>query len=151
MHEHRTSRRVEFSDTDASGIAHFARFFVFMEIAEHEFLRLLGAAAGAVPDAAGRIVGWPRVSSSCDFLSPLRYGDVVDIHLQILRVGRTSLTFGFSLSRAGIPVARGRTTTVCAVLNGPGGIQPVPIPDDLRAQLAEAPEPAVPALDATGG
>jgi len=42
MHEYRTRRRIEFSDTDAGGLVHFARFFVFMEIAEHELLRALG-------------------------------------------------------------------------------------------------------------
>ena len=37
-HEYRTSRRIEFADTDMAGIAHFSRFYVFMEQAEHEFL-----------------------------------------------------------------------------------------------------------------
>ena len=40
--EYRTRRRIEFVDTDMAGIVHFARFFVFMEAAEHEFLRSLG-------------------------------------------------------------------------------------------------------------
>lgn len=146
MHEYRTRRRIEFSDTDAGGIAHFARFFVFMEIAEHEMLRRLGADPGAAPQPDGRVVGWPRVASSCDFLSPARFGDELDVHLRVLRVGRTSLTFGCELSLAadGRPVARGRTTTVCAVLNAPGGIRPIPIPDALRAQLG-APPAAQPA------
>ena len=37
-----TSRRIEFRDTDAAGIAHFSVFFTMMEEAEHEFLRHLG-------------------------------------------------------------------------------------------------------------
>lgn len=138
MHEYRTRRRIEFSDTDAGGIAHFARFFVFMEIAEHEMLRTLGASAGAERRADGRLVGWPRVASSCEFLSPARYGDELDIHVRVVRVGRTSLTFGFALSHGGTPVALGRTTTVCAILDAPEGLQPIPIPDALRAQLEEA-------------
>jgi acyl-CoA thioester hydrolase len=142
MHEYRTRRRIEFSDTDAGGIAHFARFFVFMEIAEHELLRALGADPGASRRADGRLIGWPRVAASCEFLSPVRYGDVIDIHLQVLRVGRTSLTFGFALSRDGTPVALGRTTTVCAVLDAPEGVQPIPIPPELRSQLEEAPAAA---------
>jgi acyl-CoA thioester hydrolase len=141
MYEYRTRRRIEFSDTDASGIAHFARFFVFMEIAEHELLRLLGAGPGAGAHADGRVIGWPRVASSCEFLRPVRFGDEIEVHLSVLRVGRTSLTFGFTLALAdgGLPVARGRTTTVYAVLNAPDGIQPLPIPAALRAQLEAAP------------
>jgi acyl-CoA thioester hydrolase len=140
MHEYRTRRRIEFSDTDAGGLVHFARFFVFMEIAEHELLRAIGANAGAERQADGRLVGWPRVASSCEFLSPARFGEELDIHVQVVRVGRTSLTFGFALSRDGTPVALGRTTTVCAVLDAPGGVQPIPIPGPLRARLEGTPE-----------
>jgi acyl-CoA thioester hydrolase len=139
LHEYRIRRRVEFSDTDAGGIAHFSRFFVFMEICEHDMLRALGADPGAGPQADGRVVGWPRVAASCEFLSPVRFGDLVDVHLRVERLGRTSLTFSFLLSHAGTPVARGRTTTVCAVLNAPQGILPIPIPEALRAQLATTP------------
>ena len=35
----RTTRRVEFGDTDMAGIVHFANFFRYMESAETEFLR----------------------------------------------------------------------------------------------------------------
>ena len=35
----RTTRRVEFGDTDMAGMVHFANFFRFMEAAEVEFLR----------------------------------------------------------------------------------------------------------------
>jgi acyl-CoA thioester hydrolase len=138
MHEYRTRRRIEFSDTDAGGIAHFARFFVFMEIAEHELLRALGVDPGAARQGDGRLIGWPRVASACDFLSPVRFGDVIDIHVQVVKVGRTSLTFGFDVSLAGRPVARGRTSTVHAVLDAPQGIQPIPIPPPLRALLEGA-------------
>ncbi len=142
LHEYRTRRRVEFSDTDAGGIVHFSRFYVFMEICEHEMLRHLGADPGAGPLPDGRIVGWPRVAAACEFLSPARFGDLLDIHLRVERVGRSSLTYSFALSCDGRPVARGRTTAVCAVLNAPGGVVPISIPESLRAQLAEAPPAA---------
>ena len=55
-----TSRRVEFSDTDAAGIMHFVAFFRMMEQAEHELLRSVGLSvvmhepSGKIELAAGR-------------------------------------------------------------------------------------------------
>ena len=61
--EFRTRRRIEFADTDLAGLVHFARFFVFMETAEHELLRALG---GEVHRRwQGHDIGWPRVAASC--------------------------------------------------------------------------------------
>jgi hypothetical protein len=49
-----TTRRVEFSDTDAAGIAHFVAFFRWMEQAEHDLLRSVGCCRmlpGAAPQS----------------------------------------------------------------------------------------------------
>jgi acyl-CoA thioester hydrolase len=137
MHEYRTRRRIEFSDTDVGGIAHFARFFVFMETAEHEFLNALGTSVHV--DVDGRKIGWPRVSATCEYLSPARFEDVLDIHLKVLRKGTKSMTYGFEISRGETPIARGRLTSVCCVLNDPAGVRPIPIPSFLAERIEEAP------------
>ena len=69
----RTTRVVEFGDTDMAGIVHFANFFRFMEAAEHAFLRSLGLSV--VMEIDGGKYGLPRVSASCDYLKPARFGD----------------------------------------------------------------------------
>jgi acyl-CoA thioester hydrolase len=139
MHEYRTRRRIEFADTDLSGLTHFARFFVFMESAEHEFLRSLGAEPVAYSEEGGRRIGWPRVAVSCDYLAPGRFGDEVDIHLRVVRKGRSSLSYAFELKRGETVLARGRVTTVCCELDGPAGVHPIPLPAELAARLEEAP------------
>jgi acyl-CoA thioester hydrolase len=45
---YRTTRLVEFHDTDMAGIMHFASFFVYMESAEHELLRSMGLSVHSV-------------------------------------------------------------------------------------------------------
>jgi len=60
MHEIRTRRKIELADTDMVGIVHFARFFVFMETAEHDFLAALGTPV--LFEDGGRPMSWPRVS-----------------------------------------------------------------------------------------
>jgi acyl-CoA thioester hydrolase len=139
MYEYRTRRRIEFSDTDLSGLTHFARYFVFMESAEHELLRSLGAGPGSFSDEAGRRIGWPRVAASCEYLAPCHFGDEVDIRVRVVRQGRTSLTYELDLARGETPVARGRITAVCCELDGPAGPRPIPIPEALAARLSEAP------------
>lgn len=136
--EYRARRRVEFADTDMGGIVHFSRFYVFMEQTEHEFLRSLGANPGSYLDSDGRRVGWPRVAASCEFLSPARFGDELDIHLRVLRKGTSSLTYGFDVRVGARAVARGQVTTVYCLLDG--GLKALPIPPEVAGLLGEAVE-----------
>jgi acyl-CoA thioester hydrolase len=140
-HEYLTRRRIEFVDTDMGGIVHFSRFYVFMEQTEHAFLRSIGANPGSFRDSEGRKVGWPRVAASCEFLSPARFGDEIDIHLKILRKGTSSLTYGFDIRLAeGLgerKVARGQVTTVYCLFED--GIQAIPIPPEISDLIDQAP------------
>lgn len=142
MHTFHTQRRIEFADTDMAGIVHFSRFFVFMETAEHDFQRSLGNEVHF--ELEGEHVGWPRVSVSCDFRSPARLGDVLDIEVSVLRKGRRALTYGFTFRCGDRLVAEGRISCICCVLSTPlpkegGQLKPIPIPDFLADQIEEAP------------
>jgi 4-hydroxybenzoyl-CoA thioesterase/acyl-CoA thioester hydrolase len=138
MHEYRTRRRIEFADTDMGGIVHFARYLVFMETAEHEFLRELGTSVDVVLED-GRHVGWPRVAVSCEYRSPARFGDVLDIRVRVLRKGRKSLTYGIEFEVEGREVARGQLTAGCCELSPGRPIRSIPIPEDLVERVEEAP------------
>jgi len=138
MHEIKVHRKVEYVDTDMSGIAHFSRFLVFMENAEHAFLDAIGAGVELREDD-GRVISWPRVSVSCDYLSPARYGDDLEIHLQVLRKGTKSVTYLVHVIRDGLLLARGKTTCACCVMNGADGVQAIPIPGWIAERIEEAP------------
>lgn len=131
---YQTSRRVEFADTDMAGIMHFARFFAFMEEAEHEFLRSRGLSVVMVHE--GKRLGFPRVSAQCDFFKPLRFEEVVDIHVTLTRIGDKSLSYVVEFQRNGELIARGSLTTCCCLV-GPEGMQPLSIPDAIKARLGE--------------
>lgn len=133
MLEYRTRRRVEFADTDLGGIAHFSRFFVFMETAEHELLRSVGASVHQIAD--GGTVGWPRLASSCEYRSPARYGDLLEIVARVERVGRTALTTTYEIYCQERRVASGRMTSVQCLLDAPEGLRPVPLAPELVARL----------------
>ncbi|MDX2000390.1 MAG: thioesterase family protein [Thermoanaerobaculia bacterium] len=126
-------RRVEFADTDMAGIVHFSRFFVFMETAEHALRRHLGFEVHEVTD--GVPIGWPRVGASCDYKSPARFGDELDLEVSVLALGTSSVTFGVRFQRGETLLAEGRMTSVCCRLAP--DVKPVPIPAALAERLAE--------------
>jgi acyl-CoA thioester hydrolase len=137
MKQHyQTTRRIEFRDTDAAGMAHFSVFFVFMEQAEHELLRHLGLSV-MLADEQGPI-SFPRVAARCDYQRAVKFEDVLDIDVAIVRLGGKSITYEFNFSHEGRPVASGQTTTVCCRLKHGGAPASMAIPDWVAAKLAAA-------------
>ena len=135
--EYQTKRKIEFADTDMAGIVHFTRFFVFMESAEHEFLRSLGTSVAT--EWNGNKIGWPRLAASCEYLNPLRFEDEVDIHLRVSKKGTKSLTYQFRFTHQGTDVARGEITTVCCITNPGEKLRAIPIPDFIADQIHPPP------------
>ncbi len=131
----RYQRRVEFRDTDAAGIVHFSVFFNYMEAAECALLRDLGMNV-VMTDADGSF-SFPRVAVRCDYLAPLRFGDVTTIDVAVVRLGASSVTYGFDFSLDGQPVAKGEVTAVCCRLNDHAKPSTMPIPPDIAAKLAK--------------
>lgn len=129
----RTTRRVEFRDTDAAGIVHFSAFFFYMESVEHEFLRSLGL--NVLGAGQSDPVSWPRVSASCDFLSAVRFEDVLDVSLRVMRLGEKSVTYEFDFSCVGRPIAKGKTVAVCCRFTAGGLPKSVPIPTDISEKM----------------
>ncbi|MDA8017962.1 MAG: acyl-CoA thioesterase [Thermoanaerobaculia bacterium] len=139
VYEFSTHRRVEFADTDMARIVHFSRFFDFMEAAEHEFLRsLLGDGRQVHFEHEGHEIGWPRGRVQCEFHSPAKLGDLLDIRVRVLRKGSKSLTYRFDLSIEGRRVATGEITAICCRIGGPK-LQAVQIPAELASRITEAP------------
>jgi acyl-CoA thioester hydrolase len=128
-----TTRRVEFANTDAAGIAHFASFFPLIESVEHEFLRHLGLSLIS-RDADGP-VSWPRVHARCDYLGTARFNDVLTITLTISRLGEKSVTYQFDIRHDNRPVAEGEVTAVCCRLFPSVPPQSMPIPAEIAAKL----------------
>ena len=129
-----TTRRVEFCDTDAAGLAHFTAFFRYMEQAEHEFLRSRGLSV-LVHDADGPL-SWPRVAATCEYLGAVKFEDVLEIELSVERLGAKSVTYAFVFTHTGRRIAAGRMTSVCCRLDPTGPPRSIPIPDAIRQQLA---------------
>lgn len=129
----KTTKRVEFRDTDMAGICHFASFFGYMEEAEHALLRELKIEL-FLKDGDD-ILSWPRVSAHCDYRSPARFGEVLDVEVTVQKLSDKTATYAFTFTHAQRLVAEGHVIAVCCrVAPGepPIGIS---IPDQMRARL----------------
>jgi YbgC/YbaW family acyl-CoA thioester hydrolase len=126
----RTSRRIEFVDTDMAGIVHFSNFFRLMESAEVEFLRTRGLSVSMAWE--NQRFGFPRVSASCDFMQPVGFQDVVEISVSVERVGEKSVTYGFEFTKDGTAIAAGRIVACCCRILPDRRIEPAAIPQGIR-------------------
>jgi YbgC/YbaW family acyl-CoA thioester hydrolase len=133
----RTSRVVEFGDTDMAGIVHFANFFRFMEAAEHAYLRACGLSV--IGEWEGERVSFPRVAASCDYLKPARFQEVLDVTVAVARLGRSSVTYAFEFFRGGELLARGQITAVFCRVRPGHEMEPQEIPGPIRARLERGP------------
>ena len=140
-HEFKARRMVEFSETDMAGIMHYSNFFRFMETAEHGFYRSLGFSVVAA-DTHPRL-GWPRVHAECDYKKPLRFEDVVEIHLLVAEKRTKALRYQFRFRKLtdGEPleVARGELTIVCVAHHPDGTMTSTPIPPAIADKIEIAP------------
>ena len=128
-----TSRRVEFSDTDAAGMMHFVAFFRMMEQAEHDLLRSVGLSV-VMQDSEGPI-SWPRVAARCDFQEAARFEDMLEIEVRIARLGERSVTYSHQFRRAGQPLAAGQVTAVCCRMHKGAAPESMPIPPAIADKL----------------
>lgn len=140
-YEFKITRRVEFSDTDMAGIMHYSNFFRYMETAEHGFYRSLGFSV--VLGHLDPPLGFPRVHAECDFKRPLRFEDVVEVHLLVQAKKAKALTYSFRFRNLSVTpaeeVARGLVTIVCVAVQPSGKMTAVPIPKEVSERIEVAP------------
>jgi 4-hydroxybenzoyl-CoA thioesterase len=119
---------VRFGDVDHARIVYYPRFFHYCHVA---FEELFGA-AGYRRLLDERMIGFPAVHVEFDFSSPLRFGDTIEVAITTDKLGRSSVTFAYEVTRVEDrqACARARVTVVAIDMRT---FSPVEIPDDLRA------------------
>ena len=70
---------------------------------------------GFLDDVYGHL---PRVHISIDFTESLEHRDLVDVRLAIVDVGRTSITYDFSIERDGRECVRAKVVTALRTPDG---------------------------------
>jgi len=111
-------------DTDAGGRIHFTAAFRWAEAAELALYRELGL-TGYVPRL-------PRRHVEAEFHRVLVFDDEIDVTLAVTRIGTTSISYEWQITRDGALAVDGRHTVVYVDEYG----RAQPIDDTLRAALA---------------
>lgn len=134
-YEFKMERRVEFAETDMAGILHFSDFFRYMEATEHAFLRSFGE---SIHSGEG-VAGWVRTQAECTFRKPVRFEDIVEMHLIVREKHSKSITYGFIFRKDGDEIARGSLTVVCVTKDEDGRIRAMNMPECIDVNVTEAP------------
>ena len=128
------SRRLQFRDTDAAGIAHFTSFFGYMEEAEHEMLRSIGIQI--MTDDPDGTISWPRVSAHCDFRAPIRFDEEFVVEVYVAELSQKSVKYGFRFVRGETLIAEGYAIAACCRVAVGVKPQSIEIPNAMVTKLS---------------
>lgn len=152
-YQHHLRRRVEFCETDAAGIVHFAQVFRYAEACEHDFWRSLGHSVHPRDPQPGELFGWPRVEARCAYRRPLRFEEQLEVRLLLSEVGHKRVSYAFGVRSLDEPgpgwAATGAMTAVSVTRDPDGRIRAIPVPPSLAGLLEVAPPEALRELEDT--
>jgi 4-hydroxybenzoyl-CoA thioesterase len=109
----RTTLIVRFGDVDSAGIVYYPRYPHYLHVGMERFFQD-GLGIDYADLTVGQQFGLPTVHLEVDYRSPLRYGDRVDMEIEIGKIGTTSVEWLYTLRREsdGEIAATARTVTV---------------------------------------
>ncbi len=130
---HQYNAPVRFTHTDPAGFVFFPRFFeMFQTSVEDWFNNGLGVDYAQLILEQG--IGWPTAHTECDFKKPCKLGEQIEFSLDVIKLGRSSLTVRFT-GRVGGEVRLIAKSVLVAIELTDG--KPVPIQSDLRDKFAQ--------------
>ena len=107
--------RVRFAETDAMGIVHHSRYLPLLEEARVAYLRHIGHPYQEVREAGLEMT---VIEVWLQYRQPLRFDDVVDIHVTVQAVERAWFQMGYLLTCDGAARASAVTAHGCITTEG---------------------------------
>ena len=129
----RSQLKIRFGDIDRAGIVYYPRFMHYFHVALEEFFAgELGIEYHDVVET--HRIGLPTVHLESDFSRPFSYGDNIEVEVSVLKVGRSSIVFGYRVFKQGETEPRivGHNVTVCLDMDS---FKKLEIPDWFRQLL----------------
>ena len=126
---YRHTLRVRYQECDPQGVVYFARYPEYYDLAITELWReALGGYQGMVDGGADMVVA----EMSIRYLSSARFDELIDVEVSFDRLGNTSLTSSYAISRNGETLVEGsfRHVVIDPATKAKRGI-----PDEIRLAL----------------
>ena len=117
-------RHVNYYETDMMGIVHHSVYAIWFEQARTEIFR-----ANGIPFSQFEAEGYhsPLLSIETQFIKPCRYGEIVDVHLQLSQVDRLRFCFTYKVTVGGELRTTGKTMHIFTMNNRPCRSAPEPV------------------------
>lgn len=106
--------KVRYGECDAQKVVFNARYGDYVDLASSEFINALGF----VSEAGSGQLDWQLVKQTIEWKAPARFGNVVEISVSTLRLGRTSFTLGFDFRVFGREGITAHCETVYVLVDG---------------------------------
>jgi YbgC/YbaW family acyl-CoA thioester hydrolase len=125
--------KISFGEIDYASIVYYPNFFDYFQRTEEAFMEHIGF---PYPYLIGELgIAFPIVHVEADFKRPVRYGDSIDINLQVVELRTHSVTFGFRVFKGRELCAEARIVHVTVDRQG---FKVIEVPQELRAHLERA-------------
>lgn len=126
------SVRVYYEDTDAGGVVYYANYLRFLERARTEWLRAAGFEQQHLLEVDQLAFVVRRVEA--DFRAAARLDDLLDVRVEIERLGGASMVFAQRIERGDDLLLEAKVTVACVDW---ARKKPTALPEAMRSQLQE--------------
>ncbi|MGA5299659.1 acyl-CoA thioesterase [Nucisporomicrobium flavum] len=128
--------RVTFDETNLVGNVYFAHYLRWQGHCREQFLA--DHAPGVLAALTSGLV-LVTVDCAAEFYAESFAGDRIEVRMRLDRIAGNRVAMGFDYVRSGTPapelLARGRQSVAC-MRRGPGGLESVPVPEELGRALS---------------
>jgi 4-hydroxybenzoyl-CoA thioesterase len=134
----RIETMVEWGHCDPAGIVFNSRFFEYFDIGTWLLFEMaLGVKRSEIAEVFG-IIGYPIVDAKARFITPVKFGDRIEIASTVKEFRRSSFDVEHRISNQGRIAVEGNETRVWVGRSGddPKQLKSRPIPADVIARFA---------------
>jgi acyl-CoA thioester hydrolase len=131
MSPHQSRLRVRYAETDQMGVAYYANYLVWMEVARVEYCKALGFRYRDMEQESGVLLA--VVEAQCRYLYPARFDDEVVVETRIAAANSRLVSFSYEmrLAEGGRKLATGSTRHMFCSRE----MKPVRVPAKYRAMF----------------